>query len=45
MYHDCPMLNETNTDLQLFRLQISQQVAHIIKSAMGLLGISVPQRM
>jgi len=45
MYDDCPMLNETNTDIQLFRLQISQQVAHIIKSAMGLLGISVPQRM
>lgn len=44
-YHECSILNEEDSTYKLLRLQLSQQVARIIKSAMLLLGIQVPQRM
>lgn len=39
------VFKEEDQDLQKMRLAMSAQVAHVIKSAMFLLGISVPERM
>jgi arginyl-tRNA synthetase len=44
-YHDTPILKEEEKDLILFRLQLSKTLGIAIKSAMGLLGIEVPERM
>ena len=44
-YHELPMLKEPDTDIRNFRLGLSEFVGHTIKSAMGLLGIEVPERM
>ncbi|MDR2949972.1 MAG: arginine--tRNA ligase [Prevotella sp.] len=44
-YHDYTILKEENTELKNFRLVLSENVARIIKSGMGLLGIEVPDRM
>ena len=44
-YHDFSILKVENNDLRGFRLILSLQVARIIKSSMGLLGIEVPERM
>lgn len=44
-YHDFSILKEENNDLKVFRLILSESVANIIKSGMGLLGIEVPERM
>jgi len=44
-YHELPILKEENVELKNFRLALSSKVGDIIKSAMKLLGISVPQRM
>ncbi|MBK8807338.1 MAG: arginine--tRNA ligase [Bacteroidales bacterium] len=44
-YHDFTILKETNDAVKVFRLVLSKQVASVIKSAMGLLGIEVPNRM
>ena len=44
-YHDYSILSEKNTDLKLFRLVLSQNVAKIIKKSMELLGIEVPEKM
>ena len=44
-YHDHSILNEPNQGLRNFRLHLSTAVASIIRSAMGLLGIRVPERM
>jgi arginyl-tRNA synthetase len=44
-YHDHYIIRETNDDIRKFRLQVSQQVAVCVKSAMWLLGIDVPSRM
>jgi arginyl-tRNA synthetase len=44
-YHDFSILREDDEALKVFRLALSQQVAAVVKTAMGLLGIEVPERM
>ena len=44
-YHDFSILREENTLLKQFRLMLSANVAKVIKSGMGILGIEVPERM
>ena len=44
-YHDFSILKEENETLKVFRLALSANVGKIVKSAMGLLGIEVPERM
>jgi len=44
-YHDYSILNEPDEQKKLFRLVLAKNVAKIIKNAMGLLGIEVPERM
>ena len=44
-YQNVPILGEENEDKKVFRVQLSQKVADIIKTAFGLLGIQVPNRM
>ena len=44
-YHDNPILRDENELRRDFRLMMSGMIGRIIKSAMGLLGIEVPERM
>ena len=44
-YHDYSILNEADADKKAVRLMLAKNVAKIIKSGMGLLGIEVPERM
>lgn len=44
-YHDFSILREENEALKVFRLALSQNVGKVVKEAMGLLGIEVPERM
>jgi arginyl-tRNA synthetase len=44
-YHDYSILNEPDEQKKAVRLMMAKNVAKIIKSAMGLLGIEVPERM
>jgi arginyl-tRNA synthetase len=44
-YHDFSILNEPDEQKKAVRLMLARNVAKIIKSAMGLLGIEVPERM
>jgi arginyl-tRNA synthetase len=44
-YHDYSILNEPDEQKKTIRLVIARNVAKIIKSGMGLLGIEVPERM
>lgn len=44
-YHDYSILNAEHDDEKLTRLVLAQNVAKIVKSAMALLGIEVPERM
>jgi arginyl-tRNA synthetase len=44
-YHDNPILRDDNESRRDFRLMMSGMIGRIIKSAMGLLGIEVPERM
>ncbi len=44
-YHDFSILREENEDLKIFRLELSANVAKVIRLGMGLLGIEVPERM
>ena len=44
-YHDHSILNEADADKRALRLLLSETVAKVIKSAMSLLGIEVPNRM
>ncbi len=44
-YHDCPVLREENAQLRSFRISLSEETGKVIKTAMGLLGICVPERM
>lgn len=44
-YQSVYILNEPNKDLKVFRLIVSYNVAKVIKTAMRLLGIDVPNRM
>lgn len=44
-YHDYSILREENASVRAFRLMLSANVAKVISSGMGLLGIEVPERM
>lgn len=44
-YQNVSILGEENQEKKIFRVQLSQKVADTIKSAFGLLGIQVPERM
>ncbi|MFT3752949.1 MAG: arginine--tRNA ligase [Paludibacter sp.] len=44
-YHDFSILKEENVGLKQFRLVLSETIASVIKTGMGLLGIDVPERM
>jgi len=44
-YHDFPILKEENSDLQNFRLVLSENAGKVIKTGFALLGIEVPDRM
>ncbi|MFV0376451.1 MAG: arginine--tRNA ligase [Mangrovibacterium sp.] len=44
-YHDHSILNEANETVRNLRLVLSANVAKIVRSGMGLLGIRVPERM
>ncbi len=44
-YHDYSILNEADETVRSMRLALSAEVAEVVKSGMGLLGIEVPERM
>lgn len=44
-YHEIPIFKEEDTENIKFRLLLCQQVGKVIKTAMGLLGTGVPERM
>ncbi|MFW5758533.1 MAG: DALR anticodon-binding domain-containing protein [Bacteroidota bacterium] len=44
-YHDHSVLNEPDKKTSVFRLMISVFTSNVIKNAMHLLGIDVPERM
>ena len=44
-YHDYSILGEQDTDVRLFRLVLCESVAKVLRSALDLLGIEVPERM
>ncbi len=44
-YHDYSILNEPDTNKQALRLLLARNVAKVLRSAMELLGIEVPERM
>lgn len=44
-YHDTPILKESNQDLLIMRLQLLETIAKVLVKAMGILGISLPERM
>jgi arginyl-tRNA synthetase len=44
-YHEHSVLNEPDLAVSEFRIKLSQLTASVIKNAMGLLGIEVPERM
>ncbi len=44
-YHDCSILREEDPAKRALRLALSESTARTVRSAMGLLGIKVPERM
>ena len=44
-YHEISILKEEDANLKAFRLQLSAACAEVLKTAMRLLGIEVPERM
>ncbi len=44
-YHDVTVLKEPDEALKRQRLLLLQQVAHVLKTAMAIIGIEVPERM
>lgn len=44
-YHDCPILRESDAGARSLRLALCRGVANVVHTAMGLLGIAVPERM
>lgn len=44
-YQNVSILGESDPDLKVFRIQLSNKVAQVIKDALSLLGIVVPERM
>ena len=44
-YHDMPILKEADAAVLRYRLVLIASLAQVLRSAMGLLGISLPERM
>ena len=44
-YHDTPILKEPDTAVLAYRLELIDVLARTLRSAMGLLGIQLPERM
>ena len=44
-YHDCSILKEENAGVRSLRLALSDATSRTVRTAMGLLGIKVPERM
>jgi arginyl-tRNA synthetase len=44
-YHDYSILREENANVRALRLALSEATSRVIRSAMSLLGIRVPERM
>jgi arginyl-tRNA synthetase len=44
-YHDISILNEPDQATRAFRISLSEMTGIVIRNAMGLLGIDVPERM
>ena len=44
-YHDCSILKEEDASVRSLRLALSDATAKVVATAMGLLGIRVPERM
>ena len=44
-YHDCSILKEEDPAVRAMRLTLSRMTADTVRTAMGLLGIRVPERM
>lgn len=44
-YHDCSILREEDVKVRSMRLALSEATASTVRTAMGLLGIRVPERM
>jgi arginyl-tRNA synthetase len=44
-YHECPILNAATAEEKTFRVALSNQTGIVIKKAMKLLGIDVPEKM
>ena len=44
-YHDHSILKEEDSAVRSLRLKLASEVARVIRSAMSLLGINVPERM
>jgi arginyl-tRNA synthetase len=44
-YHDYSILREENENVRALRLALSEATSRVIRSAMSLLGIRVPERM
>ncbi len=44
-YQQVPILKDGNGDTVAFRISLIEKVAEVVKNGMGLLGISVPERM
>ena len=44
-YHDCSILREEDSAVRALRLTLSEVTARTVRTAMGLLGIRVPERM
>lgn len=44
-YHDFTILREENEDVKAFRVLLTRNVGKVIKTAMNILGIEVPERM
>jgi len=44
-YQSCPIIQDDMPELSAFRLSLSMQLGEVVKSSLGLLGISVPDKM
>lgn len=44
-YQNTPILKESNQELKIFRLHLTQKIGEIIQKSMNLLGINVPHKM
>lgn len=44
-YHDYPVMKEENPDVRNLRLHIAAETARTLRTALGLLGIEMPERM